>query len=458
MNKFTSLILLILLGLGSAFAQEPAPEPLTLQQCIAIALENNSTLRVAHKSMEIAGTNVTTATAAWLPQINSSFNTGRYIQGARVDIADVPTGIDPVTGRTIYTQQEIYQEQTERNNHSARISLNQNIFDFGQTLYSIKSAKANKQASAQTMENTRQMVIYNVKDAYYNLLKAIKLEQVYQEAVRLAEEEVQRAQTMMEIGISSQSEVFQARVTLGSSRSTLINQQNTVDAARANLNNALGRNPDIPVSVREDESQPIFPAITFADAANEAIKNNAALKAYEYQSRASLFNLKMAQMRYAPSIGGSISYGRSNEDLSRVFSSNLDQDFSATLGVGIDLNIFNGLSDKAGVQRAKLNYQIDEENLAEQKRLLTAQVKQYFLQLEAYKDFIEINQQNIEAARENLRLQQEKRRVGSGTELEVTQAQVELTRAQANLVNAEYEAKIARARLETAMGAAEAGL
>ena len=84
--------------------------------------------------------------------------------------------------------------------------------------------------------------------------------------------------------------------------------------------------------------------------------------------------------------------------------------------------------------------------------------KQYFLQLEAYKDFIEINQQNIEAARENLRLQQEKRRVGSGTELEVTQAQVELTRAQANLVNAEYEAKIARARLETAMGAAEAGL
>lgn len=120
----------------------------------------------------------------------------------------MPTGIDPVTGRTIYTCWEIYQEQTERNNHSARISLNQNIFDFGQTLYSIKSAKANKQASAQTMENTRQMVIYNVKDAYYNLLKAIKLEQVYQEAVRLAEEEVQRARPMMEIGISSSLRSF----------------------------------------------------------------------------------------------------------------------------------------------------------------------------------------------------------------------------------------------------------
>ena len=57
------------------------------------------------------------------------------------------------------------------------------------------------------------------------------------------------------------------------------------------------------------------------------------------------------------------------------------------------------------------------------KRLLTADVKQYFLELQAYQDIIEINRENIEAAKENLRLQQEKRRVGSGTELEVTQAQ-----------------------------------
>lgn len=458
MNKCTALILTLLLGAGALLAQETAPADLTLQECIAIALENNSTLRVAQKNLAIAGTSVTTATAAWLPQINSSFSTGKFIQGARVDKTDVPSGIDPVTGRVIYKQQSIYQEQIERNSHSMRLSLNQNIFDFGETLNSIKAAKTEQQASAQNVENTRQAVIFNVKSAYYELLKAIHLEQVYQDAAKLAEEEVNRAQTMMDIGISSQSEVYQAKVTLGSARTALITQQNAVEAAKADLNNALGRNPSTPVGVREEESQTIFPTISFEEAARTAIQNNAALKAYELQSKASLFSLRMAQMRYMPSIGGSVSYSRSNEDIGRVFSSKLDQDFSATLGLGIDLNIFNGLSDKAGVQRAKLNHQIDEENLAEQKRLLTAQVKQYFLQLEAYKDFLEINQQNIEAARESLRLQQEKRRVGSGTELEVTQAQVELTKALANLVNAEYEAKIARARLESAMGVAEAGL
>ncbi|HNW58355.1 MAG TPA: TolC family protein [bacterium] len=455
MNKFTILMVTLLLGIGGALAQESASADLSLQECIAIALENNSTLRVAQKNLDIAGANVTTATAAWLPQISSSFSTGKYIQGARVDKTDVPSGIDPETGRVIYKQQSIYQAQTERNSHSARVSLSQNLFDFGQTLNSIKAAKADKQASAQHVENTRQSVIFNVKSAYYELLKAIHLEQVYQDAAKLAEDEVNRAQTMMDIGISSQSEVFQAKVTLGSARTTLITQQNAIEAAKANLNNALGRNPSTLVGVREDKSQPIFPTISFDEAAQTAIKNNAALKVYEFQTKASLFSLRMAQMRYMPSIGGSVSYARSNEDIGRVFSSKLDEDFSATLGLGVDLNIFNGLSDKANVQRAKLNHQIDQENLAEQKRLLTAQVQQYFLQLEAYKDFIEINQQNIEAARENLRLQQEKRRVGSGTELEVTQAQVELTRSLANLVNAEYEAKIARAQLETAMGIAE---
>jgi outer membrane protein len=457
MNKLLAPLFLILLVLGSALAQTPEPAPLTLQECIAIALENNSTLRVAEQQLQLAGTNVTTATAAWLPQINSSFSTGRYVQGARVDKTDVPVGVDPETGRVLYKQQEIYQEQIERSSHSARVSLNQNIFDFGQTINSIKSAKASRQASEQNLVNTRLAVIMNVKNAFYELLKAVRLEQVYQEAAKLAEDEVVRAQTMMDIGISSQAEVYQAKVSHGSARTTWITQKNAVEAAKANLNNALGRNPSIPVSVSEDGSQPIFSTITFEEAVKAAIDNNPSLKASQFQSKASLLNLKMTQARYMPNIGASISYSRSNEAASRVYSTKLDQDFSATMGVGLDLNIFNGLSDKAAVQRASINHRIDEENLADQKRQLSAQVKQYFILLQAYKDFIEINQQNLEAARESLRLQQEKRRVGSGTELEVTQAQVELTRAQANLVTAEYEAKIARARLETAMGVTALG-
>lgn len=446
-------IIIICIGVNNLLGQEE--QSLTLKECIKIALQNNSTLRVAEKRFQIAGTNVTTAYSNLLPNVNMSLGSGKYIQGARTMKYDVPAGFDSLSGRVIYEQQEIYQKSVDRNSHSARVSLNQNIFDFGQSIYNIKYNKALKQSSERTVISTGQIVIFNVKRAYYELLKAIRLEKVYREAVQLSEEEVKRAQTMMEIGISSQAEVLQAKVTLGNNRTNLITQKNMVEVAKADLNNALGRDPGTFVNLIEDESEPIFPQISFDEALVTAFGNNSDLKALELQTKSSLYSLRMAQARYMPVIGANVSYSRNNDKIGRVYSDKLDQDFSASLGVGLDLNIFNGFADKAAVQRAKLSHQIDQENLSERKRLLTAEVKQYFLQFSAYKEFLEINQQNIEAAKENLRLQQEKRRVGSGTELEVTQAQVELTRAQANLVRAEYDAKIAKAQLEIAMGVLE---
>ena len=448
------IMMIFILSSGYGFAQET--QELSLQDLIQIALQNNSQLRNAEKRVKLTATDVAGAYSNILPSINSSFSSGKYIQGERIIKADVPTGIiDPNTGQAIYEQKEIRQAKTERQSHRASISLNQNIFDFGRSYYGIKQANALKNSAAHTMISTRQAVILNVKRAYYELLKAYRLEEVYQEAVNLAKEQVDRSQTMMDIGLASQAEVYQARVNLGSQRMRLITQQNLTEIAKANLNNALGINPSTPIKVASDGGSQIFSEIDFEQAVNIALENNQEIKTLEMDAKANGYAINVEKGRFLPTIAASINYSRSNDDISRVYSSELNRDFTATIGIGADLNIFNGFADKAAVQRASLNYQITLENLVEQKRLVTADVKQFFLELKAYSDILEIDQENIEAARENLRLQQEKRRVGSGTELEVTEAQVGLTEAQSNYVNAEYDAKIAKANLEAAMGTIE---
>jgi outer membrane protein len=450
MKRITFVFVIVFLFTTALFSQTALP--MSLQDCIKVALENNSRLRISEQRLQSAGADVTTAYAGLMPRINSAFSTGRYIQGARVMKTDVPIGVDLVTGRAIYEQQEIVQKRSERNAHSASVSLSQDIFDFGQTIYSIKQSKVMEQVAEHTVKSTQQSVILSVKEAYYELLKAYRLKEVYAEAVKQSEEELSRAQSRMDIGVSSRAEVFQAKVSLGSQQTNIINQENIVEMAKANLNNAMARDAYAPLEISEDKSEPIFPTISMQDAAAASVQNNEELKAMSLDVKSSYYGVKVAQSRYMPSLGGSISYNRNNDDITRVYSTELDRDFSASLGVRLDLNIFNGFSDKAGVQRATINNQIAQENYNDRKRTVEASVKQYFLQLEAYKDIIEINQQNIEAAQENLRLQLEKRRVGSGTELEVTQAQVELTRAQSNFVRAEYDAKIARAQLEMVMG------
>lgn len=447
---FSNTVLLILILVSANLAQQE--EALTLDACIKIALKNNSILRNAQRRLQSAGTNVTAATSNFLPSVSLSLGSGRFVQGARVIKQDVPIGLDPRTGRIIYEQKEIYQNRVERNYNQAQISLNQTLFDFGRSIFTLKQARAQRDASKYSMLNTRQSVILNVEQAYYELLKAQRLADVYQEAVNLAEEQVNRAQTMMDIGLASQAEVYQAKVNLGTNQRNLLTQKNLVAIARANLNNALGRDPSIEVRIIEDESAPIFPQYSFEEAVRVAIENNQEIKALELQAQSYYYNYKVAQTLFMPTIGANLTYTRNNDEISRVYTAQLDKDYSANIGARFNLNIFNGFSDKAAVQRESINYQMALEDLMERKRTLTVEVKQYFLELKTYQDILEINKQNIEAAKENLRLQKEKRRVGSGTELDVTQAQVELTRAQTDYISAKYDAQIAKAKLEAAMG------
>jgi len=443
---------LLILSCFSLFAQEI--QKLSLQDCIEIALSNNYELRVAQIGVELADKDIISSRSNWLPRINSSFGFGKYIQGTRTALEDVPVGIDS-TGKYIYQQRNVTYEQTERNSYSASVSLDQHIYDFGRTSNNIRQAKAYKQYQEYHLFNTRNLVIANVSDKYFQLLKAIKLRGVYDEAVKHAEENLVYNQTMLDVGLKSQAEIFQAKVNVGNRKTDLINQINRIELAKAALNSAMGQNPATAIDVEEDLPKPIYPAYNFDEAIDIALEHNDRLKAVESEVKATEFAIRSAKARYAPSIGARVSYNRNNDDISRVYNTNLDEDFTATIGAGVDFNIFNGLADKAEVERQKLNNEMALEKLKEEKRILITNIREYFLMLKAFKDVIDINQENLEAYQENLRLQTEKRRVGSGTELEVMAAQVDVIQAQETLVSAEYEAKINRVYLEAALGIIE---
>ncbi len=454
--KNSSLVVLLCLSLTVLAAAQDVEE-LSLEQCVDIALKNNYQLRVAELNVDIAQEDIVTARSNWLPQVNSSFQFGKYIQGRRTVTEDFPIGIDPQTGNYVYREQRVVYDQTERNSYSASVSLDQHIYDFGRTGNNMRFAKAYEQYYQHNLFNQRNLVIANVSDKYFQLLKAKKLLGVYEEAVRHAEENLEYNQTMLNVGLKSQAEIYQARVNLGNQKTQLINQENNIELAEADLNNAMGRSPETPVEVAEDLPMPLSPDYNFEEAVDIALEKNERLKAVEQELRAAEYAIRAAKARYAPSINARASYNRNNDELDRVYTTVLDEDFTATLGAGIDLNIFRGLADKAEIQRQKLQHEITLEKLKEEKRILLTDIRQYFLLLQSFQDIININRENLDAYQENLRLQQEKRRVGSGTELEVMQAQVDVVQAQETLVRAEYDAKIARAYLEASLGIIENG-
>jgi len=421
---------------NTAFAQNG--RLLTLEECVQMALDKNSQYLNAERQVRVAEANVASARAAILPSINSSFSSSRsrlVFEGVRVDQR---TGTLLPGG-------------TYRSSHFAQISLRQNLFDFGASWNSIRQSNASKTSTEHSFQAMKQGTILAVHERFYQLLKDLRLLEVAREAANLSEEQLKRTQSMYEIGSVSQGDVFKAKTTLGNDKISLIQQENVVKSSRMALNFVLGRTAEAPLEIADLNEVDAPKAYEMTQVMQTAVQNNPNLKRYEASMSAASYGVKVGKAQYLPSLSLSAAYTRSDAEVNKVYSSP-DKNFNANIGVGVDLNLFNGFADKARVDREAANYQIARENMIEQERLLRQQAQQSLLALDAWREISAINNDNLASAQEDLRLAQERYRVGAGTLLDIITAQANLTRAKSTLIRARYDAKIAEAQLKEAMG------
>jgi outer membrane protein TolC len=459
---------------GIAAAQNGSAGRLyALEECIDIALQNNSNYRTAEHRVNLNGANVRSAWATMLPTVNLSMQSGRNQIGSTVNTRDfqitetqtvlstegnpipitVPV-VDPLTRQPIVDRLEFVQPTRSYLGHSMSLRYNQTLYDFGRTFNNVSQAKATFNSAAENLTAARYNVYAEVKQRYFELLKAVRLEQEYREAVDRSKEQLNRTQSMYEIGSVAQIDVYLQDQVLGQDEINFINQQNVVRIAQANLNVAMGRDPERAIMVADVERDAEPVDFSLQEALATAEKNSPELRSFEYDMQAANHGRKSSKNNFLPSIGVSATYARDNQELNRVYS-DFGKNYFFSLGASLNWNIFNGFSDIARVQRETSNYNIAEENMLAQKRNLYVRVKQNYLNLEAYNQIAEINARNLRASEEGFRLAQERYRVGAGTQLEVTEAQVALTRARVQLVRSKYDAIIARAQLEAAMGVIE---
>lgn len=440
MKPFRTLaagFVIALMAVHSAFAQNG--RPLTLEECVKQALDNNSQVLNAERRVRVAESGVTIARANLLPRVNANFSSSRSREVFRETRTVLNAGQLLTTDGTYY------------NSHSASISLNQTVFDFGATWNSIRQAGSTKDASDFTYQSTKQTTIASVHESYYQLLKDLRLLEVAREAVRQNEEQLKLTESRYEIGAAPQGEVFRTRTTLGDAKIELIRQENAVRNSQAALNVVLGRTPEAPVEVTDLPDVDVTKFYDMNQVVEKALQNNPGLRRYDAEMKAASQGVKMARTQFLPTFSINASYSRSDPNFDPVYS-NFDKTFNARISAFVSWNLFNGFADKAEVDREAANYRIARESKIEQERLLRQQVQQAMLNLEATREISTLNKDNLVSAEEDLRLAQERYRVGAGTLLDVITAQVNLTRAQSTLVRAKYDAKIAEAQLEAAMG------
>ena len=135
------------------------------------------------------------------------------------------------------------------NNFQSLVNVDQTVYDWGATGAQVRAAEAGRGMSQEQERAARMGLTVRVVRAYYAVVLARASLDVAREAMKSAEADAQRAESVRQAGMSTDADVLSIRVHLASVREQEIRRDYDLQVATAALNEALGLPLDTPHSL-----------------------------------------------------------------------------------------------------------------------------------------------------------------------------------------------------------------
>lgn len=429
-----STLLFLFFTSRALFAEPPSPDRLTLDQAIALAVRAHPSISAARGSSRLQEARLGVVKADRYPQVDLTAN---YRRGTANFAPTSQTGSSLNRIATGGTSNETF------NNYTAALSLQQRIFDFGQTGAAVEAAREGLRARRLDEEATVKNVVVNVKVAYFGLLGERHLVRVNEETVRQFEEHLRQAKGFFEIGTRPKFDVTKAEVDLTNARLNLIRAKNAAEVARLTLANAIGL-PNQPVGQLEELLDFRRVEIGQAEALSEALERRPELRSLQASLRAGEASVRAAQRSFYPVFSGIADYTYRGQEFPLVW--NWD------VGLNLTFPLFSGYLLKSQLAEARANLMTVEANQEALRQSILLEVRQASLNLTEAEERVRLSDLVVRQAEENFALANGRFQAGIATSVERTDAQVLLTNARTQQIQALYDYKVAEAHLEKAIG------
>jgi TolC family type I secretion outer membrane protein len=394
---------------------------LSLSEAVELALRQHPTIRANVEGRNAAVARVPQAQSAYYPRIDwaSTFQRSQAFS------------------QTLGTS-------VQSNGISTAVQAQQLIFDFGKTAAQVGQARAGVRLSEGQLEQTRDQVVLNAKQAYYQLLQARRLVGVADAAVDRAELNLRSARGFFDVGTKPKSDVTKAEVEVANARVTQIRARNNVRLAETALAIALGLEATTSLTIQDILA---YEPVTLDSAAllREALANRPELVQAQAQLESARAGLAGARANFLPDLAafGSYGYGTSDDPPLRE---------AWSIGIQLSWNLFAGFLTVNQVRENQALVEVARANYDALELQVRVDVEQTYIAATEAAERIGATEKAVESAQENLRLSQGRYDAGVGTILDLTDAQLALTNAQADEVRALTDHKVALAALERAVG------
>ena len=417
-------------------------KPLSIEECLNLALTQNGAILKSQKDLEAAYGIVVQTRAIAIPKVRAQ---------SQYKIIDQDS-IDkfPFSGVGGFNIE--YPDQS----WNANVALSQSIYEGGRINSAMRSARLTRDQALFSHQAIIADNLLEVRVAYADVLLAAQLITVQEASVKLLTSELEDTKRRFEAGTVPRFNVLRAEVEVANARPRLIKARNSFRVAKSNLANLLGYNipkeiwQDIPLQLTatlEDMAVPYD--IDLPSALSQAVERRPELGALKKTIGLRQEGLVSAKAGYKPSVQLTGGYG----SRSSSFSSDLTHDVSGWFaGAQASWDIFDGFLTKGKVDEARARFQKSQVDLDDTTRRVELEVRTTYSNFIEAREVLDSQKKVQEQAEEALRLATARSEAGTGTQLDVLSAQTSLTEARTTQIQALHDYSAARSRLERAIG------
>ena len=416
-----------------------AQEPLTLEASIDIALKNSLVLNIAKEGSKGATAQKREAITGFLPKFSTSYNYTRLNEEPSFLFPGAPPLI-PASNITTGTI----------NNYNWVIEAKQPLFAGGGILANYQASRIGEDTALLEEKAKYQDVVQEVKIAYFNILRAQRIQDAASQSVEMLSAHRDVAENYFKVGMIPKNDLLHAEVELANGKQALVRAQNAVELAKSRFNAVLKRKIFAPVEVVDILTyQPLKQS--FEECLNIAQQSRLELKISSLKAAQAAKLVRVAQSDYLPAVSVVGNYARFGDNPSVSGSDYKDMESWYIMAVA-SWNFWEWGKTKFRVDasRARENQAIDAaKELNDQ---ITLEIKYAYLTLQEAQNQIAVSQKVIEQAEENFRISEERYKERVATSTEVLDAQTLLTRAKSEYANALGDYNVNYAKLQRAMG------
>jgi outer membrane protein TolC len=431
-----------------------ATTPLTLEESIDLALENNKELLAEEQGYEAAKWAQHNVLSNFFPQ--ASFNA----RAVRIDDETYNRATEvhkiPVFGpNNIPTGDYIPFSAASMNGlyrttYNTGFTVQQPIFNGGKIFLGYQIARLARKQAEQTVTERENDIRHRVADTYLNILKMQDLSETVDKNITSASANLHNVSHMKELGMAKESDVLQWQVRLQEYRTTQREIDYTIEILLEHWNSMLGYpeilyHPEAIDLANYDEEISQYAAFDRAEIEDFVADNVESLKRYNPQIQNIELtrdivrkNYSMAKGNFLPSLNLQFSYELENDD-----KLDLSGDSNWNLAAVLSFPLFKGGANYTNLRKVRAEKR--------QTDLATSAMEDYYIietrrvskQLITNALQVESNQTGLEYARENYYILRNLFEQGMLTSSEFLDAETMLFVAESNVISAYYDFIIA---------------